>query len=57
MKTSLQLRASLLSLLLFLSLLGVWHLSTLSGAAVSTTGSMTAEHAGSDGIDRLGTPV
>ncbi len=43
MKTSLQLRASLLSLLLFLSLLGVWHLSTLSGAAVSTVGSMTAE--------------
>ena len=41
--SSLNLRAALLSVLIFLALLGVWHLATTGGTAAGTTAGMTAE--------------
>ena len=40
---SLNLRAALLSVLIFLALLGIWHLATTGGASAGSTAGMTAE--------------
>ncbi|GHC95401.1 nitrate ABC transporter, permease protein [Pseudorhodoferax aquiterrae] len=41
--TSLTLRAALLSVLIFLALLGVWHVATTGGTVAGSTAGMTAE--------------
>ena len=40
---NLNLRAGLLSVLIFLALLGIWYIATASSSAGNSTASMTAE--------------